>query len=142
MIPVTVERTTPTQLADNSSLEVLFALEERKILVTNTYNLSAVYCEPTTQPADSSHKRTVQMLVHGATFNKIMWDFPYKPERYSWVRRMISEGYATLVIKSEPGTAPYPMACWRLNAKPLSKLSTKSSACCAMVRLVERLLRM
>ena len=35
------------------------------------------------------------MLAHGATFNKQMWDFPYKKEKYSYVKAANEEGYAT-----------------------------------------------
>ncbi|KAK4642730.1 hypothetical protein QC761_400190 [Podospora bellae-mahoneyi] len=78
------------------SAEVLYALATRQVLVTNTYNISARYCEPASSVAASD---TIQLLIHGATFNKNMWDVAYKPESYSWVRRMTQvEGYPTLSI--------------------------------------------
>jgi len=41
---------------------------------------------------------TVQLLLHGATYRGIYWDFPYQPERYSYVRALVADGYATLDI--------------------------------------------
>jgi len=39
---------------------------------------------------------TLQILLHGATYSHVYWDFPYRPERYSYVRAMSRAGYATL----------------------------------------------
>ena len=41
---------------------------------------------------------SVQLLVHGFTYDRNYWDFPYRPEKYSYVRRANAEGYATLAI--------------------------------------------
>jgi pimeloyl-ACP methyl ester carboxylesterase len=101
MIPVSVERNTEAQLSDvgeEYSIDVLWSLQQRKILVTNSYNLSAVYCEPTGPSSTNTSGSTIQLLVHGATYSKIMWDFPYQPETYSWVRHAAARGYATLAV--------------------------------------------
>jgi pimeloyl-ACP methyl ester carboxylesterase len=37
----------------------------------------------------------VHLLVPGATYNSSYWDFPYQPERYSYVRAMRDAGIAT-----------------------------------------------
>jgi pimeloyl-ACP methyl ester carboxylesterase len=42
--------------------------------------------------------RTVQLLVHGATYSHVYWDFPYQPERYSYQRDMAQHGYATFAV--------------------------------------------
>ncbi|TCK26298.1 alpha/beta hydrolase [Pseudonocardia endophytica] len=42
--------------------------------------------------------RTLQILVHGHSYNRSYWDSPYEPERYSYVRRATEHGYATLAI--------------------------------------------
>lgn len=47
-------------------------------------------------PAGGS--RTVQLLVHGYSYSRYYWDFPYEPETYSYVRRATAAGYATLAI--------------------------------------------
>lgn len=40
----------------------------------------------------------VQLLVHGATYDHLYWDFTYQPENYSYVWAMASAGYATFNI--------------------------------------------
>lgn len=47
--------------------------------------------------ADADDK-VVHLLVHGATYNSSYWDFPYQPERYSYVRAMRAAGIATFRI--------------------------------------------
>ena len=42
------------------------------------------------------HGKTIQVLVHGATYNHHVWDFPYRPDRYSYVHAATAAGYATL----------------------------------------------
>ncbi|HVH44921.1 MAG TPA: alpha/beta fold hydrolase, partial [Labilithrix sp.] len=46
----------------------------------------------------SIQHRTIQVLVHGGTGSHAYWDFPYQPERYSYVRDLTAAGYATLAI--------------------------------------------
>ncbi|MFD2797939.1 alpha/beta hydrolase [Prauserella oleivorans] len=41
---------------------------------------------------------TVQVLLHGATYNSTYWDFPVQPERYSYVRAANERGYATFNV--------------------------------------------
>ncbi|KAI1132519.1 Alpha/Beta hydrolase protein [Nemania abortiva] len=96
-IPVSVEKTATGEFGgDVYTDEVLFALAGRKILVSNTYEMSARLCMP--ENSDSLHADTLQLLIHGASFNKNMWDSQYKPETYSYVQRMSREGYPTLAI--------------------------------------------
>lgn len=40
--------------------------------------------------------RTIQVLVHGITYSHYYWDFPYKPEQYSYVNALTAAGFATL----------------------------------------------
>lgn len=42
--------------------------------------------------------QTVQLLVHGATYNHAYWDFPYQPPRYSYADAAVRAGYAVLAI--------------------------------------------
>ena len=44
----------------------------------------------------SIHKKTIQVLIHGATFDHNYWDFPFEPETYSYVEHMTRAGYAVL----------------------------------------------
>jgi pimeloyl-ACP methyl ester carboxylesterase len=41
---------------------------------------------------------TVQLLIPGGTYNRVYWDLPYQPERYSYQRDMASHGYATFAV--------------------------------------------
>src|SRR5258705_10387272 len=41
----------------------------------------------------------VQLLVHGATYNRYYSDWPYRPDFYSYVRQMVGAGYAPLNIE-------------------------------------------
>lgn len=107
IIPVNVTQSAEGAFSmEEYELEILFALGERETLMDGQYELSARYCEPA--PGIEA-KDTLQVLAHGATFNKIMWDFPFKPETYSWTRYMTLEGYSTLAVDlvgKNPPTQP------------------------------------
>jgi pimeloyl-ACP methyl ester carboxylesterase len=55
--------------------------------------LVAQLCGP--EPLDG---RVVHVLISGATYGPVAWDFPYQPERYSYVRAMNAAGIATLNV--------------------------------------------
>lgn len=76
-------------------LDILYALAGKQILVSNSYNISSRLCEPLQA---NTHSDTLQVMVHGASFNKNMWDSQYQPEIYKWVQRMNKEGYYTLAV--------------------------------------------
>ncbi|KAI1324232.1 Alpha/Beta hydrolase protein [Xylariaceae sp. FL0255] len=96
-IPVSVEKSTEANYySEPYNAEILYALAGRKILVSNQYEISARLCMPENQ--DGPHADSLQVLIHGASFNKNMWDVQYDPDTYSWVRRMTHEGYPTLAI--------------------------------------------
>jgi pimeloyl-ACP methyl ester carboxylesterase len=40
--------------------------------------------------------RVLHVLISGATYGSLAWDFPYQPERYSYVRALNQAGVATL----------------------------------------------
>jgi hypothetical protein len=97
VIPVHVAKSSKLDFATGDyNIDVMFALVEREVLIEADYELSARFCEPA--PDQEAHEDTLQILVHGSTFNKIMWDFPYKPETYSWTRYMNLNGYSTLAV--------------------------------------------
>jgi len=58
-----------------------------------SYEVGGTYC-----PAADGAPRTVQLLVHGFTLSQEYFDPPYRPERYSYVRRANEAGYATLAL--------------------------------------------
>ncbi|KAL2869044.1 alpha/beta hydrolase [Aspergillus lucknowensis] len=96
IIPVHAQKTIEgTVSLEDYDIDVLFSVSDGEVLVDGDYELSARFCEP---PAGIASKDTLQVLLHGATFNKVMWDFPYKPEEYSWVLYMTNAGYSTLAI--------------------------------------------
>jgi pimeloyl-ACP methyl ester carboxylesterase len=55
--------------------------------------LTGTLCQPgLIQPT------TVQLLVHGATYNQAVWDWPHEPDTYSYVRDAVTSGYATFAV--------------------------------------------
>ena len=56
-----------------------------------TYRVFGRLCTKTPLPG-----RTVQVLLHGGSYNHTYWDWPYRPETYSYVGAATSAGYATL----------------------------------------------
>jgi pimeloyl-ACP methyl ester carboxylesterase len=44
------------------------------------------------------HGKTIQVLIHGATFDHRYWDFPLQPETYSYVEYITRAGYAVLNV--------------------------------------------
>jgi pimeloyl-ACP methyl ester carboxylesterase len=44
----------------------------------------------------SIRHRTVQVVLHGSTYNHLYWDWPFEPEIYSYVRWATAAGYAVL----------------------------------------------
>lgn len=99
LVPVEVEQSAPGEYSLASyDVNALFALAARQTLASNTYNISMRICTPSANDAVPEYADTVQVMVHGATFNKIMWDLPYQPERYSWTKKMNEAGYATIAV--------------------------------------------
>lgn len=47
-------------------------------------------------PGGTAKPHTVQVLIPGATYSDIYWNFPYNPAKYSYVKAMLAAGYATL----------------------------------------------
>jgi hypothetical protein len=94
-VPVTLTQTASKNYnLENYDVEFMYDVQAFKLFRSGTYNVAATYCAP---PNNSSGKvkDTIQLLSHGGTFRKEMWDFPYKPETYSWVRAMHAAGYPT-----------------------------------------------
>lgn len=61
---------------------------------TTTFQVYGELC--TRQPL--TERTPLQVLLHGGTYNHTYWDWPYKPERYSYVDRATRAGFATLNI--------------------------------------------
>ncbi|KZV83564.1 hypothetical protein EXIGLDRAFT_701288 [Exidia glandulosa HHB12029] len=62
--------------------------------VSGTYSIQLRYCKPTLPVP--SRANSLQVLVHGLTYNTNYWDIPYKPDTYSYARWAAFNGYATL----------------------------------------------
>lgn len=58
-----------------------------------TYEIAGELCRPA-----RLRSRTLQILLHGASYNKEYWDFPFQPQRYSYARFANQRGFATLAI--------------------------------------------
>lgn len=57
------------------------------------YSIYGELCNPASGPS-----KTVQLLVPGATYGHVYWDFPYQPETYSYVHALTAAGYSTFSI--------------------------------------------
>lgn len=58
---------------------------------STTYDMAAWLCARGT-----IHHKTIQVLVHGASFDHNYWNFPVQPEKHSYVRHITRAGYAVL----------------------------------------------
>lgn len=59
----------------------------------DSYQIVGELCRPA-----RGRSRTLQILLHGASFNKEYWDWPYRPRRYSYVHHANAAGFATLAV--------------------------------------------
>ena len=77
------------QLEDQTSctqMSIPVVLEEG---ATQTFQLKGELCW-----TGELKSKTTQVLLHGAGYGPIYWDFTYKPETYSYVRAALNRGYA------------------------------------------------
>jgi pimeloyl-ACP methyl ester carboxylesterase len=58
-----------------------------------SYNVVGEFCYSGTQVPS-----VVQLLVHGGTYNRLYWDFPYNSPQYSYANSATQAGYATLAV--------------------------------------------
>ncbi|MEN3281361.1 MAG: hypothetical protein V7607_2501 [Solirubrobacteraceae bacterium] len=87
--------------------------------------LSGQLCRPAL-----SNPRTVQLLVHGATYNKRYWDWPDRYPYYSYVRAAVGAGYATFAVDQLGAGA---------SSHPPSSAVTLTSAATAIHEVVTQL---
>jgi alpha-beta hydrolase superfamily lysophospholipase len=66
---------------------VQLSVRERVLQVTGTLSWR-----------DPLRGRTIQVLVPGYTYGRSYWDFPHRPEEYSYVLAAVGAGYATLAL--------------------------------------------
>ncbi|HEY6541577.1 MAG TPA: alpha/beta hydrolase [Ktedonobacteraceae bacterium] len=79
-----------TNVSTCQSFNVPVALIEGQPL---QYTIYGELCNPA---SGASH--AVQLLVPGATYGHVYWDFPYEPQTYSYVRALNAAGYSTFNI--------------------------------------------
>lgn len=73
---------------------------------------------------------TAFVLVPGATYTSVYWDFPYRPETYSFQREMVRSGFAAVTV-DRLGTGE--------SAKPLSATLTAVRQAAAVNEVVQTL---
>jgi pimeloyl-ACP methyl ester carboxylesterase len=83
-------------------------------------------CVPTSGPPPT----TVQLLVHGTTYNHNYWDWPEDPEAHSHVRAALQAGYATFNV-DRLGVGQ--------STKPSSKLVTLAATVDTLHQIVAKL---
>lgn len=71
---------------------------QTEVSVPVRWNGGAGYLAGTLTVPDGARPSTVQLLVHGYSYARYYWDFPYQPETYSYVHACARAGYATLAI--------------------------------------------
>lgn len=57
------------------------------------YRVATTFCVPS-----FVRRPTVHVLISGASYGRVYWDFPYRPEVYSYVKALTRAGYATLNV--------------------------------------------
>ncbi len=72
------------------SLNVPVALGDGQLA---QYSIYGQLCLP-----PSGRSSTVQLLIPGATYGHIYWDFSYQPQMYSYVQALTAAGYSTFNI--------------------------------------------
>src|SRR5689334_22866807 len=91
MLAMLLGTTTTAQVAAAEALQC----SEQALRVTlapgqaNTFRVIGTLCSQ--GPAAG---KTVQLLLHGSTYARYYWDFPYEPQHYSYVRAATKDGYA------------------------------------------------
>lgn len=91
----TTTQTTPTSNAGPSSQPGQCQDETVQVTLPNgsAAQLVGHLCTP-----NGSDPNTVQLLVHGATYNSSYWSWQQDPSYYSYVWRALAAGYATFAV--------------------------------------------
>lgn len=77
VISITLEQTSDKSYTSEGldyDISLYHALGTKKILTTGTYNVSTRLCTPSLRHRISGRRAdTIQFLIHGATYNSMMW---------------------------------------------------------------------
>jgi len=66
----------------------------KTVPISGTFNIGMQYCEASV--SFPSRKKTLQILVHGATYNRDYWNFEFEPDLYNYVQFAAASGFNTL----------------------------------------------
>jgi pimeloyl-ACP methyl ester carboxylesterase len=58
-----------------------------------TQRMAGTICRP-----KHDQEKTLQILIHGASYNRQYWDFPFQPSRYSYTRAANDAGFTTIAV--------------------------------------------
>ncbi|KZV80674.1 alpha/beta-hydrolase [Exidia glandulosa HHB12029] len=83
-----------TASATNFDLSSGSPPENATVPVTGTFRVKLRFCEPTVNVPGRAD--TLQILVHGSTYDHQYMDPDFEPDTYSWVRWASAHGYPTL----------------------------------------------
>lgn len=74
------------------ALSVCDDIEHDVLVGTQTYTVRGTLC----RDEDLDGEQTVLVLTSGGTYSNVYWDFPFRPNIYSFSKRANNAGYATL----------------------------------------------
>ena len=86
--PVSTHASTVSRICQSVTVQVALGIAQPL-----QYSIYGQLCNPASGPSS-----TVQLLIPGATYGHIYWDFPYEPQTYSYVDSMNTAGYSTFNI--------------------------------------------
>ncbi|KAK0715158.1 Alpha/Beta hydrolase protein [Lasiosphaeris hirsuta] len=67
-------------------------------LTTGTFRVKGTYCRPASSPHHRHQPPTLQLLVHGISYNRDIWSGQPFGDDYNWHASALSRGYHTLAI--------------------------------------------
>src|SRR5260221_11598193 len=92
--------TTPAFAADCTQYTVPVNLSA---IDPTVYHIVGTLCNPDTG-------NNVQLLLSGATYNHVYWDFPFQPKTYSYVQNTQGTGFATFNLdRIGTGASDHPL---------------------------------
>lgn len=95
LAPVSVAASTPDHLAGTVSVEPVSFQVANPLVPSETYAVRGFLYRPGGAPSCSS---SVLLLLHGTAGGAFVWDFPVRPEKYSFARAMAAAGYPAIAI--------------------------------------------
>lgn len=101
-VPVQAVATTSAGTCQNVSLRVALAPGGPA-----DQTIAGTLCRPAVQPSAA----TVDVLVHGASYNRSYWDWQDQPDTYSYVARTLASGRATFAYdRLGAGASSHPLS--------------------------------